>query len=290
MRAVFAPGKMVLAGEYAVLDGGPALVAAVDQGVRCVVEPGPPGIETPDGDVRFVAPALEGAPPARYRFEAWPPLSLEGKPGFGGSAAACVAACLAAGRPGRDALAIHRQVQGGGSGIDVRASLRGGVLRVEGEAEEAVALPWPQVVFSGRSASTGPRVRQYLAWAEARPAERAAFLAASAEAVERMRQDPILGARQAGEALGWMSGEAGIDYMSEGLARILALARRHGGAAKPSGAGGGDIAVAWLPDPARARAFAEDCAAAGLPPLSVGPAGPAGPWTPPDGRRDDAGG
>jgi hypothetical protein len=77
------PGKLVLLGEYAVLDGAPAVVLAVDRGV--VVEGAPGGgglhIETPDGDDRFVRPALAGTA-GRWRgtggspsFGAWPILS-----------------------------------------------------------------------------------------------------------------------------------------------------------------------------------------------------------------------
>ena len=56
-----APGKLFLVGEYAVLDGAPAVVAAVDRGVRCEAWPGGEGlrIETPTGDDRFARPALE---------------------------------------------------------------------------------------------------------------------------------------------------------------------------------------------------------------------------------------
>ena len=76
MTRVFrAPGKLVLVGEYAVLDGAPAVVAAVDRGVACAVSPAPDRrIETP-GDARFARATLEtlGAPPARYRFSDWNP-------------------------------------------------------------------------------------------------------------------------------------------------------------------------------------------------------------------------
>lgn len=277
MRAWFAPGKMVLAGEYAVLDGGPALVAAVGHGVACEFSPGAFEILTPDGDTRFVAPALEGAPPGRYRFRSHPGLDLPGKPGFGGSAAACVVACLAAGRPALDAREIHARVQGGGSGVDVLASALGGMLRVEGGKASSVELAMPVVVYSGRSASTGPRVQQYLGWSG-----REAFLRDSEEAVALLLREPIAGARAALAALQRMSEQAGIDYLSPGLARIVELARAHGGAAKPSGAGGGDVAVAWLPDEEAERAFRAACEAQGLPVIEAPLAGPAGALASPD--------
>lgn len=266
-RVAKAPGKLVLLGDYAVLDGGPALVLAVNRGVRCNVFPGGSAvrIETPDGDTRFVAPALEGAPPGRYVFSDWNPVrGLREKPGFGGSAAACVAACLAAGRPGSDALAIHRAVQGSGSGVDVRASLAGGLLRVEGESARHLPVVSPSVIWSGRSARTGPRVARYLAWSE-----RQAFLSASAAAVARFEFDPVEACAMAYAALLAMSQAAGVPWLTPELAHIVDLARVHGGAAKPSGAGGGDCAVAWFPDSEKRTAFEAACRADGLEPIAV---------------------
>jgi phosphomevalonate kinase len=258
---VCAPGKLVLLGEYAVLDGAPALVIAIDRGVRCVLSSGD-GIETPDGDTRFVAPALRGAPAARYQFSNWNPVSLPGKPGFGGSAAACVAACVAAGRPAADAFAIHHHVQGGGSGIDIAASIHGGAIRFQDRAVTPAAALLPSVIWSGGSARTGPRVRQYRAWADA--AARRAFLQRSADVVDQCASDPVRAFRENGRLLRDMAVMAGIDYETPRLAGIRALAERFGGAAKPSGAGGGDCAVAVFPDPARRAAFEEACTTAGL--------------------------
>jgi len=268
---VLSPGKLVLLGEYAVLDGAPALVIAIDRGVRCTLSAGD-GIETPVGDTRFVAPALADAPAALYRFTNWNPTGLPGKPGFGGSAAACVAACVAAGRPATDAFAIHHAVQGSGSGIDVAASIHGGALRFQGGAVTAAAAPCPVVIFSGRSAKTGPRVQQYRAW---RGPAREAFLARSADAVAQAADDPI-GAFRAGlRALVAMSQAAGVDYLTDELAEISRLAEAHGGAAKPSGAGGGDCAVALFPSPARQSAFEAACAAAGFAVIPISLAAPA---------------
>ncbi len=219
---------------------------------------------TPDGDTRFVAPALAGAPPATYAFDDWNPVDLPGKPGFGGSAAACVAACVAAGRPAADALAIHHQVQGSGSGIDVLASIHGGMGRVAGRRWTPLAPHGPTVVYSGQSARTGPRLQRYLALSD-----RQRFLDESATLTAAFVDDPIRVTAAAGALLAAMARAAGIAYTTPGLARIAALARDHGGAAKPSGAGGGDCAVAYLPDPAADAAFQAACAAAGLPPIAV---------------------
>jgi phosphomevalonate kinase len=275
---VRAPGKLVLVGEYAVLDGAPAAVLAIDRGVRCEVLPGE-GILTPDGDTRFVAPALVGAPPALYRFSAWNPVDLPGKPGFGGSAAACVAACIAAGRPASDAFAIHHAVQGGGSGVDIAASIHGGLIRfVIGQPPAPLPPVTPSVIYTGSSAKTGPRVAAWRAWSDR--AARAEIVAATAELVDLLPADPIAATAAAAALLIDATRHAGVDYLTDGLRRILALAAMHGGAAKPSGAGGGDCAVAFFPDSESRQAFEARCSAEGLPPIAVQPA-PGAALTPP---------
>jgi phosphomevalonate kinase len=269
-----------------VLLGGQALVVAVDRGVACTVGPPLPGapgavaIETPDGDQRFVAPALTHAPPGTYRFEDWNPVRLQSpgdKPGFGGSAAACVAACIAAGRSPADAYAIHHAVQGGGSGVDVAAAIHGGALRFRSgqggiEVQPARAAA-PLVLWSGASSRTGPRVRRFLDWAAAHPAEARGFVAASDALVELHPREPVAVLAAASELLDATLRRAGLDWLSPGLAEAARLARRHRGAAKPSGAGGGDCAVAAFDRPDDAAAFEAEAAAAGLPLLPCALAG-----------------
>jgi phosphomevalonate kinase len=281
---VHAPGKLVILGEYAVLDGGPALATAVHRGVGCEV--GPAGdvlVETPADD-RFVRAALTAlsAPPARYRFFDLDPAAVPGKPGFGGSAAATVAAVIAAGGRGEEAYRIHREVQGGGSGVDVAASLHGGTLRFEGGAVEALDPVRPAVVHAGHPSSTAPRVAAYRAWR----GWREDFTRRSAEIVAVFDRDPIAALDEAATLLERMAGAAGIDYLTPALERIRALAREHGGAAKPSGAGGGDCAVALFACPESEVAFLARCAALGLPPIPVRVAAPAG-WrvAPPAGEH-----
>ena len=270
-RTFFAPGKVVLLGEYAVLDGAPALVAAVDRGVGCRVVPGPWSIVTPPGtDDRFVRPALEAvdAPAARYHFYAQPPPTTRSKPGLGSSAAATVVAALAGSVLGgaalgadplhRLALQVHHRVQGSGSGIDVAAAAHGGVLRFERGKVTAARPQAFAVAFSGTSASTGPRVQHYLRWTP-----RTSFVEASRALVD----DPAplhLRLRHGAELLGAMAGEAGIAYWTPGLRALCDQAEAHGGGAKPSGAGGGDVVVAEFPDPDRRAAWVRAVTDAGF--------------------------
>ncbi|MEZ4322431.1 MAG: hypothetical protein R3F61_33500 [Myxococcota bacterium] len=272
MTVFEASGKLVLLGEYAVVDGGAALVLAVAQGVRCTVSPAPQRIvETPMGDDRFVQAALDAvsAPPARYRFEDREPIELDGKPGFGGSAAATVAALRAGGFVGplEDlvglGIRVHREVQGSGSGVDVAAAAWGGGVSFRDGRCAEVALPTPVVVYSGQSARTGPRVEAYRAWSG-----RQAFVDASDALVSAFPSDPVGGMRDAWRLLCAMADAAGLAYRTPAIDRIVALAEDQGGAAKPSGAGGGDVVVALVPD---RPAFERGIASLGLPVLNIRP-------------------
>ncbi len=285
MRRFFAPGKLVLLGEYAVVDGGPALVAAIHRGVNCTVliddsAPQTRIIETP-GDASFVTAVLQSvaAPIGRYTFsDAEPVAGIQGKPGFGGSAAATVAAVFAAwtlsGIPFTPhelflkSQAIHHQIQGSGSGVDVAAAAHGGVIRFAGGQVHPQSPVRPVVVWSGQSASTGPRVQQYLSWNG-----RDEFVRRSRELVDTFSKDPIATLREGRRLLEKMATDAGIDYRTPALDRIAALAESHGGAAKPSGAGGGDCAVALFPDPDTERAFLKACGSEGLISIPVKVAG-----------------
>jgi phosphomevalonate kinase len=173
-----APGKVVLWGEYAVLEGAPALVMAVDRYATCRL----------DADAadywQFVSLGHEAAPErcTRDRLCAPPPpardassalvwqvlqrmdvstlpdsvrveLDTRGfhydghKLGLGSSAALCVAVYAALARLLQQpadlatALAIHAAFQGGeGSGVDVASAWHGGLVRFQRNA-----APLPQV-------------------------------------------------------------------------------------------------------------------------------------------------
>jgi phosphomevalonate kinase len=164
-RALSAPGKLFLSGEYAVLWGGTARIAAVgpraaalvrrraDREVHIAVAEGrlsgaatPVGVAWPDPvppPFRFVARALDVALRAHARetlgFEVAlaPGPTVEGhKLGVGGSARAAVLAAEAARYILEErfdtlklSLLAHLSAQGGGSGGDVAAIFAGGVVR-----------------------------------------------------------------------------------------------------------------------------------------------------------------
>ncbi len=278
MRTFVAPGKLVIVGEYAVLDGAPAIVAAVDSGVKCEVFPADElHITVPDGlDDTFVRAALSAvhAPAGHYTFSDHNPTNTAGKAGLGGSGASVVAACLAGSVLGghnldRHALAdiamrVHREVQGSGSGIDILASVYGGVMRVEnGSVSQGPAIE-PVIVYSGTSAKTGPRVQKYRA-----QARRRSFVQMSTSIVNDFADDPVAALGENRSLLEAMAENAGIAYRTTALDRLVDLADDCGGAAKPSGAGGGDVAVALFHDGGQALDFRLRCAQDGFTVLSV---------------------
>jgi phosphomevalonate kinase len=72
-----------------------------------------------------------------------------------------------------------------------------------------------------------------------------------------------------------MSVETGLPYMTPALAAIRKMAKDFGGAAKPSGAGGGDCAVALFPDEDATQAFISAISERGRTVIPVSVAGPA---------------
>jgi phosphomevalonate kinase len=308
---VAAPGKVFLVGEYGVLEGGTAVLAAVnrlavgefvpalDPASPLVAEAvrvtraalGDKGGALPAGSVLIDSGAFttqdggagsddaagvnsEGAAAAGGR-----------KLGLGSSAATAACAVGAvlelAGLPidaHRDlafslAESAHRAWQGGvGSGADVAAAVHGGVLQF---ARPAGGTPVvrrltgglgaiERVVFSSRAAiSTTDQIRTMRAFAQAEPARYLALLDPVRETAERFVQslasrnarETIAATRAAGEALAALGVGAGVPIVTPAFARAAAIAADLGGAAKPSGAGGGDVGIALFIDRAAAQAF-----------------------------------
>jgi mevalonate kinase len=265
---VRAPGKAFIIGEYAVLYGGPAVVAAVARYARAQLRRGPRPALSPflEEITRRFAP-----PPGSYPVVDTSDLAAADgtKLGLGSSAAATVAAAAVMrarvgcdlAEPGERArllelcTAAHRAAQGGrGSGADVAAAVHGGVLRVTrfpARLEVApAALPrGHRLLFFplGAPASTVSLVR---AVEEMDTERRSRFIADLGDAAARFAERPIEAMRRFHRGLMVLGEAAGAPIVPPAVHDLVAAAERLGGAAKTSGAGGGDLAVALVPDDA----------------------------------------
>lgn len=290
-----APGKVILLGEYAVLYGATALVAAINRCAHVTVEPSDRftleamGLTVTADDTeslvrqerRFglVAAVLAEVgydlPRARITIDTDAFYAGENKLGLGSSAAVAVALADALRRhrgenPNsetlfRDAHRAHRRAQGGvGSGVDIAASAFGGVLAYRAPAgdesapQRAQALAWPEtlrwsVVYTGISAATPALVASVEALRERSPARASRVLGALAEAAEAGARafadgDAALFLAEVDRfhrALEAVESAADVAIVSDVHRERRAVARRSGAVYKPSGAGGGDIGVAF---------------------------------------------
>lgn len=330
-----APGKVVIIGEYAVLEGAPALVMAVDRRVRVSLHPHDgascsvtaPGLTTDRGRFRLApaGPAWLRGDAATFRLathtmagffagssNGWPcrPFDLEldsasltadrdgetRKLGLGASAALTVALCHALGYhvasqhegfpvPDLDRLVdIHAGLQGRrGSGLDIAASLHGGMIeysRFPSPRAAPAGLPDNvsyAFVWTGQAAATGGFLAQIDRWR--RDGERSyqavmgtlsEIARTAAEAARGNEAEAFLGCvNEYAAALEVLGSASGIDILSAPHRRLQRLARRYGVAYKPCGAGGGDIGVGMSRDPEALAGFRSGLAADNFQSLSL---------------------
>jgi phosphomevalonate kinase len=266
---VIAPGKLVLTGAYAVLEGAPAIVVAVDR--HAVADTAAPD----DVDVR----ALHDQDGRKL--------------GLGSSAASMVASqgarALARGEVLTDPMVranvfrgvreAHAHEQRGGSGVDVAAAVHGGALRYVTDGKEAtlrsVELPPGLVLrafWCGTSARTSElrarvdalRARSPLALARLRLL---AVVAATSVDIGDTRAF-VRTARDYGAALDALGRAADAPIVLPAFSELAALAAEHDAAFLPSGAGGGDVAV-WLDASPPPAAFVERAGSLGMRPLPL---------------------
>ena len=288
-----APGKVVLWGEYAVLEGAPAAVLAVDRYARCTVETGEVwqfstrGFEAPQArfDVLPAAPPAEEAAtlawhvlrdfpnsaPAAVRMDTGAFYRSGSKLGLGSSAALCVAlqaafAALNESPPDyQQALAAHRRSQGGkGSGIDVAASFHGGCLRFQKGTVQPLRNPLPnyRFVWVGKPARTGPKLDRFAAYLA--KGNRTA-LTTLAHWSERLFASATMSAmRDYLDALHALDTDAGLGIYSRAHCNAERLAEAHGLVYKPCGAGGGDVGMVVGESPESIERFTGDAPAQGL--------------------------
>jgi phosphomevalonate kinase len=311
VSAVLAPGKAILCGEYAVLHGAPAISVAVDRTVRAWVMPGTGTALSPFlvAALERVAELLrrEGKDPGELLqsgavgVDSKALYDGELKLGLGSSAAVTVAVTGAAlARYGvslddkRKIFQIaddaHAAAQGTrGSGVDVATSVWGGTIRFSRKNGDVQVTPVDlpdglrlTFVFTGNSASTPALIGKVKALAESQPARHEAAigrLISQAHAFAAALSDGDAGSlvRAADayhDAMKHLGDAAGCEIVTRAHSTLSMLARRHGGAAKPSGAGGGDLGVAFTVGADATRALREDLMGAGLTPLAIGAPAP----------------
>lgn len=305
-----APGKMMLSGEYAVLDGAPAIVAAVQRRAEVrVVEVGHDGpiarglahpepcFPEVDATRRLAERELGITLDAELTVDVSQLRGETVKLGLGSSAAAAAAtAALMVARAGVDAdpatlfdLAIrgHEEVAPQGSGADVASAVYGELIRYVAPTKTVRAVSWPNgliasVVFTGQAASTRElvaKVRELQARDEAQydgcMGELLRVADVLADAFEAGEAARIIGATdEYGRAMAALGHAANAPIVEERLEAIAWMAREAGGAAKPSGAGGGDVAIAFFGSGEEAHRFGHMCSDAGFEVLDVVLGGP----------------
>ena len=290
---VAAPGKIFLVGEYAVLEGGVAVLAAisryataqyltggeaqsdlVDEAVkRARVEIGEPATALPAGSAIVDSSAFSQG---------------EIKLGFGSSAAAAVAAVGAIfesvgmsveterHRVFAVADAAHRAAQGGvGSGADVAAAVYGSFVKFTRPNDgppliEPITVPASLhlvVFWTKEAADTRMLIEAVRAYGRMAPSAYRMLMGALRTTAERFVNElaagratgAVVAAGRYGRQLAELGKAAGVHIVTEAFERAAALARELGGDAKPSGAGGGDIGVALFATPEAATLFARAC-------------------------------
>ncbi len=248
-----APGKLLLLGEYAVTAGGRALVAAVNRrAVGRICDNPPP----PSPVLRAVFERSKSVP---IEIDTSGFSEHDKKLGIGSSAAvAVVAAALADAEDVlRTAIEGHRASAGGvGSGVDVAASFCGGIIaagRQPGPIEQLGSGPGLHlaVLFTGSSASTAEFVRaarNTATWV-ARCDAMAEVAESGIQAWRHKDGNVFMSAiREYGGLMAALGEEACVPIVTDQIAAIMADAQSAGAAAKPSGAGGGDIAIVFSED------------------------------------------
>jgi phosphomevalonate kinase len=257
-----APGKLVLSGAYAVLEGARAIVVAVDRFVYA---------ETGRA-AEFVTPEVRAAiaDDRAPFFDASELRADDRKLGLGSSAAILVSSLGAlelAARPDMSlvelrervfpvALSAHRRAQGGGSGVDVAASTFGGVLVVMPEAATlattAATLPagLQFAVLASRTPSSTPEmIRRVQALRANDPGRYGALMGAQRDASEAAADALLAGDAPSllralsaqGNALAALGDAAGVPIVPPELRELQRAAARQGAAVLPAGAGGGDV-------------------------------------------------
>lgn len=271
----------MLAGEYAVLYGAPALSIAVNRRASCVLTSTNEGNWHFDSTPRFwhftqsLESILDDAfdiEPAqlirwfvRSRFlpqhlsvhtESLAFFERNLKLGIGSSAAVLVALYAALAKLTNkdtnltDLLTLYHHLNYGGSGIDVATSYCGGTIQFKSGTAESVQLPsdlYFRFIFVGVSSQTLPRVQAFRVWFESQPTNvREEFHNSAEQVVKSLSSGTTFleALNEFTDVLRRLDQQSGLKILSAGHQYLKSRAKRLGVLYKPSGAGGGDIGFA----------------------------------------------
>jgi phosphomevalonate kinase len=291
---VSAPGKLMIIGEYAVLEGAEAVVSAVTRRAfarrRSAVTGAPEApAEAKAAYAHAVAAAgAVGDPSDTPAIDVSSLRAQNAKLGLGSSAAAAAAAAgfgfvergheiesvAARAKVFDAAMRGHRDISPQGSGADVAAAVYGGFLRFRrlGEAVDLAQVQWPselraRIVWTGQEARTSTFLAKVAELASAQPSQYRRLrdnLGSQAESfVRSLTIGDLCGVLRStaeyGQAMAELGRAAGIPIVTDTLNKVAEIAQDAGGAAKPSGAGGGDVALALFPDDKSDQRFVSMC-------------------------------
>lgn len=291
-----APGKVIIAGEYAVLDAAPAICMALNRRAHVSITiskenchtVAAPGFSPSGVSFKSIADSAEELP---LLAAVWQELQIEapdflnivldssrfydanaGKIGIGSSAALAVALTAALGRLAdehRDvrstAMAAHRCLQGGvGSGADIACSVAGGVTGYRMDEDVSDKLEWPgglnyALLWSGVPASTQTQLDKLgAADVQASRAELGDSARAVAQAWKIGDPEQLLTCLVEYTAtLRCFDVDHKLGIFDAGHAALADCAGSTELVYKPCGAGGGDLGIAISSDPLALAAFVD---------------------------------
>jgi phosphomevalonate kinase len=160
---------------------------------------------------------------------------------------------------------LHRALQGGrGSGIDVAAALHGGLSTFQLDYDHQARIGSVRLpnsvgfagIFAGKSATTSDFVGRFNEWRQTEPqqaeqllSELASVSAAGCAALAAADAEAFLAAvAEYGRLLDALGNALRCDVLTPEHRQIAALAERFAVTYKTSGAGGGDIGIAFTSD------------------------------------------